>query len=145
MTTTSSDALESIDVPRLEALVLSVIRDAGPRGVTADELLARFPTMAYSWVTARPAALKRKGLVADSGGRRPWPLRPVAGRSCRHPVHRPGCDVKHLRRCSCERCAARRVARITRAHTHVVRCGCGAWRWDTNPCPVCVLLLAVSR
>lgn len=71
MTTTSSDALESIDVPRLEALVLSVIRDAGPRGVTADELLARFPTMAYSWVTARPAALKRKGLVADSGGRRP--------------------------------------------------------------------------
>ena len=41
--------------------------------MTQGELLAKFPGHSYSSITARPAALKRKGLVVDSGLRRLGP------------------------------------------------------------------------
>lgn len=70
---TSREAAESIDVSRLEKLVLAEVKRAGKKGITQSELLAKFPHLSYSSVTARPSALKRKGLIADSGKRRPGP------------------------------------------------------------------------
>lgn len=67
---TSVQAAETLPVTKLELLVLQAIRDAGDTGITADELLAKFPNLSYSSVTARPASLKEKGLVKDSGERR---------------------------------------------------------------------------
>jgi len=75
---TSREAAESINVNRMESIVLFHIWNSGPNGVTQDELLAELsPHYRYSTVTSRPAALKRKGLVVDSGERRPG----VSGRS----------------------------------------------------------------
>jgi hypothetical protein len=68
---TSIEAAESIDVSKLEGMVLNAIRSAGANGMTQTELLAKFPGYSYSSITARPSALKRKGLVEDSGLRRP--------------------------------------------------------------------------
>lgn len=70
---TSIEAAKSIDVNRLEKLVLKAIQDAGKKGMTQSELLRRFPDLSYSSVTARPSALKRKGFIVDSGNRRPGP------------------------------------------------------------------------
>lgn len=67
---TSQLAFDSIDTTVLEEMVLSAIRKSGDRGMTADELLAQFPRYSYSSITARPASLKRKGLIKDSGERR---------------------------------------------------------------------------
>lgn len=69
---TSIAAAESINITRMEGIVLFHIWQAGANGITQDELIeALGPTYSYSTVTARPAALKRKGLVLDSGKRRP--------------------------------------------------------------------------
>jgi hypothetical protein len=68
---TSIQAAESIDVGKLEGMVLNAIRSAGANGMTQTELLAKFPGYSYSSITARPSALKRKGLILDSGLRRP--------------------------------------------------------------------------
>ena len=70
---TSIQAAESIDVNKLEGMVLNAIRSAGANGMTQTELLAKFPGYSYSSITARPSALKRKGLILDSGLRRPSP------------------------------------------------------------------------
>lgn len=67
---TSVAAGQSINVTKLEDKVLLAIEYAGIDGMTADELRARMPELSYSSVTARPAALKRKGLIFDSGERR---------------------------------------------------------------------------
>lgn len=68
---TSRAAASDLPVTDLEVLVYEAIRDAGEDGMTQDELLAMFPHLSYSSVTARPAALKRKGLIIDSGRKRP--------------------------------------------------------------------------
>lgn len=68
---TSREAAESIDVNRLERLVLAEVKRSGKKGITASELLDKFPHLSYSSVTARPSALKRKGFIVDSGKRRP--------------------------------------------------------------------------
>ncbi len=68
---TSIQAAESIDVNKLEGMVLNAIRDAGALGMTQAELLTKFPSYSYSSIAARPSALKRKGLIYDSGLRRP--------------------------------------------------------------------------
>ena len=68
---TSINAAKSIDVTRLENLVLLAIRATGFQGMTQGELLDMFPEFSYSSITARPSALKRKGLIVDSGERRP--------------------------------------------------------------------------
>lgn len=67
---TSIAAAESINVTKLEDRVLWAIEYSGLNGMTADELRDRMPELSYSSVTARPAALKRKGLIFDSGERR---------------------------------------------------------------------------
>lgn len=67
---TSVKAAESIDVTRLESLVLAAIKGSGFRGITQGELLGMFENYSYSSITARPSALKRKGLVVDTGERR---------------------------------------------------------------------------
>lgn len=67
---TSASAAADLPVTDLEALVLHAVREAGADGMTQDELLQRFSHLSYSSVTARPAALKARGLIADSGMRR---------------------------------------------------------------------------
>lgn len=67
---TSVEAAESLDVTRLEEVIYRAIVDAKEKGMTQDELLTKFDYLPYSSVTARPAALKRKKLVVDSGLRR---------------------------------------------------------------------------
>lgn len=76
-TDTSIEAAKKLGVTRLELLVLATIRKSRKKGMTADELLNALPDLSYSSVTARPAALKDKGLIVDSGDRR-------AGRSGRN-------------------------------------------------------------
>jgi hypothetical protein len=67
---TSVQAAMTLNVTQLEQMVFDAIRNAGHKGITADELLAMFPRYSYSSITARPASLKRQGLVLDSGERR---------------------------------------------------------------------------
>jgi hypothetical protein len=66
---TSLEALESIDVSRLQQIVLDAIREFGDVGCIADELRSRLPGLAYSSVTARFAYLIDKGLVMVKGSR----------------------------------------------------------------------------
>ena len=67
---TSIEAAESIDITRLEQMILADIELSGVWGMTQDDLLTMHPRLSYSSVTSRPAALKRKGLIFDSGERR---------------------------------------------------------------------------
>ena len=69
-TDTSIEAAESIDTTRLEQMILEDIELSGVWGMTQDDLLDMHPRLAYSSITSRPAALKRKGLIYDSGERR---------------------------------------------------------------------------
>ena len=55
---------------RLQRLVQGAICDAGPTGLTADELAAQLNLDRWS-VQPRTSELKRKGLIRDSGQRRP--------------------------------------------------------------------------
>ena len=68
---TSRVAAVDAPVTELEVLVYQAISASGEHGMTQDELLDTFPNLSYSSVTARPAALKRKGIVIDSGRTRP--------------------------------------------------------------------------
>jgi hypothetical protein len=68
---TSVKAGMSLNVTQLEQMVYDAIRASGHYGITADELLQLFPDYSYSSITARPASLKRQGLVIDTGERRP--------------------------------------------------------------------------
>ena len=73
---TSIEAANSIDISRLEKMILEDIELSGVWGMTQDDLIRMHPGYSYSSVTARPSALKSKGLIFDSGERR-------AGRSGR--------------------------------------------------------------
>ena len=55
---------------RLQRMAETTIRDAGTHGLTADELAARLEMDRWS-IQPRTSELKRKGLVRDSGQRRP--------------------------------------------------------------------------
>jgi hypothetical protein len=55
---------------RLQRMAEAAIRDAGNDGLTADELAARLDMDRYS-IQPRTSELKRKGLIQDSGLRRP--------------------------------------------------------------------------
>ena len=55
---------------RLQLLAKSAICDAGTQGLTADELAARLDMDRWS-IQPRTSELKRKGLIRDSGQRRP--------------------------------------------------------------------------
>jgi len=55
---------------RLQRMAEGAIRDAGAHGLTADELAARLEMDRWS-IQPRTTELKRKGIVRDSGMRRP--------------------------------------------------------------------------
>ena len=55
---------------RLQRMAEGAIRDAGWLGLTADELAARLGMDRWS-IQPRTTELRRKGLVRDSGFRRP--------------------------------------------------------------------------
>jgi hypothetical protein len=55
---------------RLQRLAEAAIRQAGWLGLTADELAARLDMDRWS-IQPRTSELKRKGLIRDSGQRRP--------------------------------------------------------------------------
>jgi len=55
---------------RLQRLAEGTIRNPGTHGLTADELAARLDTDRWS-IQPRTSELKRKGLIQDSGQRRP--------------------------------------------------------------------------
>ncbi|MBX9644927.1 MAG: MarR family transcriptional regulator [Novosphingobium sp.] len=55
---------------RLQRMAVRAIRDAGENGLTADELAARLGLDRWS-IQPRTSELKRKGLIRDSGQRRP--------------------------------------------------------------------------
>ena len=55
---------------RLQRMAAATILDAGPSGLTADELAARLGMDRWS-IQPRTTELKRKGIVRDSGQRRP--------------------------------------------------------------------------
>ena len=55
---------------RLQQMARSAICDAGTPGLTADELAARLDMDRWS-IQPRTSELKRKGLIRDSGQRRP--------------------------------------------------------------------------
>ena len=55
---------------RLQQMAQSTIRQAGTQGLTADELAARLDMDRWS-IQPRTSELKRKGLIRDSGQRRP--------------------------------------------------------------------------
>ena len=55
---------------RLQRMAEATIRDAGIIGLTADELATRLDMDRWS-IQPRTTELKRKGLIRDSGKRRP--------------------------------------------------------------------------
>ena len=55
---------------RLQRMAETTIRDAGANGLTADELSARLDMDRWS-IQPRTSELRRKGLIRDSGQRRP--------------------------------------------------------------------------
>lgn len=55
---------------RLQLMAQTAIRDTGAQGLTADELAARLAMDRWS-IQPRTSELKRKGLIRDSGRRRP--------------------------------------------------------------------------
>lgn len=68
---TSEAAAHAVDSAGLEELVYRDIVAAGERGATQDEILAKHDRHPYSSITARFAALLRKGMIYDTGMRRP--------------------------------------------------------------------------
>jgi len=66
---TSHQAAHSVDTTRLESMVYEAIKK-NPHGCIADEVLAMFPGLPYSSVTARFKALIDKGYVEVIGVRK---------------------------------------------------------------------------
>ena len=69
---TSIDAADALapKLGRRQRMAETTIRDAGLYGLTADELAARLDMDRWS-IQPRTSELKRKGLIRDSGHRRP--------------------------------------------------------------------------
>ncbi|MFK3741047.1 hypothetical protein [Massilia sp. TN1-12] len=67
---TSLAALHSIDMTELEQKVLDTIGGAGARGCISDEVRAAYPLLSYSSITARFAALEKKGAIYRAGDTR---------------------------------------------------------------------------
>ena len=65
----AADALAQ-KLGRLQRMAETAIRNAGWFGLTADELAARLEMDRYS-IQPRTSELRRKGLIRDSGQRRP--------------------------------------------------------------------------
>lgn len=68
---TSREAYNSINTARLEGLVYKTIYGFGSDGCISDEVRGKHPDLAYSSVTARYSKLLDKGVIIDTGRRRP--------------------------------------------------------------------------
>ena len=67
--TTSHQAAQAVDTPKLESLVYEAIKSF-PDGCISDEILAMYPNYPYSSITARYRALLDKGFIEVSGVKR---------------------------------------------------------------------------
>ena len=67
---TSVEAAYLVDTTNLEKMVFNSISSQGEYGCTADVLLTSHPGYPYSSITARFAALERKGLIYYKGDKR---------------------------------------------------------------------------
>lgn len=67
---TSVEAAKAVDSKGLELQVYNIIACFGTNGCIQDDVLNEMPWLPYSSVTARFAALKRKGLVQLTGEKR---------------------------------------------------------------------------
>ena len=67
---TSKAAASLVSLTKLEAMVLDAIASYGPPGCISDEIRRKYPTIPYSSITARFAALMDRGLIEDTGQRR---------------------------------------------------------------------------
>jgi len=70
---TSHDAAEKVDTARLERMVYEVIC-MYPNGCTSDQIMRHFPRHGVQTISPRYAPLIRKGLIYDTGERRPGSL-----------------------------------------------------------------------
>lgn len=70
---TSHDAAEKVDAARLERMVYEVIC-MYPLGCTSDQIMKHFPNHGVQTISPRYAPLLRKGLIYDTGERRPGNL-----------------------------------------------------------------------
>jgi len=61
--TTSIEAVESIDVSKMEKIVYEVIDNYGQSGCIQDDVLKKLPQFRYSSITARFKALEEKNLI----------------------------------------------------------------------------------
>ena len=68
---TSQTSAKKVDSSRLEQMVYNAIKAFGSRGCISDEIREQFAHLPYSSVTARYKALIDKGLIEDTGERRP--------------------------------------------------------------------------
>jgi hypothetical protein len=68
---TSQTSAKKVDSTKLEQMVYNAIKAFGSRGCISDEIREQFAHLPYSSVTARYKALIDKGLIEDTGERRP--------------------------------------------------------------------------
>ena len=61
--TTSIEAVESINVSKMEKIVYEVIDNYGQSGCIQDDVLKKLPQFRYSSITARFKALEEKNLI----------------------------------------------------------------------------------
>ena len=67
--TTSHQAAQAVDTPKLESLVYEAIKGF-PDGCISDEILEMYPNYPYSSITARYKSLLDKGFIEVTGVRR---------------------------------------------------------------------------
>jgi hypothetical protein len=67
---TSQAAAEKVDSAKLERMVYEVIC-MYPNGCTSDQIIKHFPNKGVQTISPRLAPLIRKGLIYDTGERRP--------------------------------------------------------------------------
>lgn len=67
---TSVKAAHNIDTSKLKQLVYDEIKESGRQGITAKEILAKYPHLPYSSITARPKSLEEDGLIEYVGDKR---------------------------------------------------------------------------
>ena len=68
---TSIEAAQKLDTSKLEEMVFEQIKKSGEHGCISDDVLAAFPQLPYSSVTARYRSLLDKQYIEDTGERRP--------------------------------------------------------------------------
>lgn len=84
---TSVEAAHTVDSATWERTMYAFIEARGPRGATPKDALDAYPDQPYSTITARFAALKRKGLIVDTGIRERRSAVLIASRFAVPPLH----------------------------------------------------------